>query len=587
MVAFPRDYQENAASVSQTALRKAWDQYVEAGYRPIPLHGFKASEYHLAKKPTIKAWQDVNPREIDTSKLAGIGLVVGAKSRHIGLDCDSAEMELEAANALQAMGIADTWIVQSGSGHKHFHFRILPDVILPPHTQRLKNEFDFFVANGQMVAPPTQWESYSWITIANSPRTARILSQAQLNQLMEFVKDYRIKKGKSEQPETLRQFRFVGKVDLRAIFDSYLASFSRNPALFYTAVYAFNNGYSAEKIATELLPYFVSCPPTEKTQERKQESDESRYKEGLRNIQNACSGQYHLRKPALNLPNVPANALREFLLNREEIPALRLLEALYRCDITGGQILTRKEIERAVATILSTKQCRTALESEIFVAITPKSDESGNFLFESAHFERGTNNITENTTHNVCRGVKKAKTPAKAGRPEKLYIIPTLSSLYDLFGVLDKGSDELPIEALKSNRSYRIALLKAFIERCPGRWSWRYLAGLLGVQRREVRRYAKEAGLTVIPQIERQKVNRYNAMELLPENAAEFERYGYWLEDWNGNKHMPDLAHAERLLVFSEISLCNQLPNYFTTSAVPPYFHSCQPKQRKNVENHG
>jgi hypothetical protein len=599
-----RDYQENAAAVSHSALLKAWNLYTDLGYRPIPLKGFTAAEYQQAKQPIIKAWQDIDPRKIDTSKLAGIGLVVGAKSRHTALDCDSVQMEFEAYNALSSMGLADTWIVQSASSRQHFHFRIAPDVILPRQSKRAANEYDFLSANGQIVAPPTEWNEYRWITISGSPKSARILSQNQLNEIGEFLADYKLKKGKIEQDETRQQLAAASMGDLCVIFDSLTITMSRNTALFCTSAAAHNNGYSAEQIAAEVLNHFVHCPPSEKTQNRKAESSESRRAEGIATIQSACSGQYRISKPALKLVNVPANHLREKLLQQGKTGALRLLETLYRNGVQAGQVLSHKQIEQTVNEILSQKQCRTALESGIFTITTPKNSEhynlhynerqqglvivdnaAGNGALQALHTEKA----KDNATYYVCRVSKRAKTRNSEGRPvEKLYTIPALSSLYSSFGVVNKGSDELPIEALKSDKAYRIALLRAHVDRSPGRWPIRYFAGLLGVQRRAVQRYIKAAGLIVIPQVDRQKVNRYNAIELVPQNPADFGRLGYWLEDWNGNKHVPSLAHAERLLAYGEIHLCKQLPNYYTTSAasVPPHILASQPKTPKKGQNH-
>lgn len=592
-----RNYQENAAAVSHAQLVSAWSFYEGLGYRPIPLKGFAAETYKQAKQPTIRNWQHAKPRRQDLSYLAGLGLVVGKKSNHIVLDCDSVEF-IQAFNSALP-NLAKTWVVQTGSLGRHYHFRTEFDMKMPA-TMRFSGQFDFMAAKGYVVAPPTEYESYSWLTIEGKPEKPHILNQAAVNEIVEFCRVYR---GDYAKPTTEQQaFYHLG--DLCLLFDSLIMTKPRNEALFLTALSAHGNGYSAAEIAAELLEHFVHCPPSRKTQNHHRETEQQRRNEGLNAISSACSGKYKVTRQAPRLENVPANHLREYLLKQEETAALRLLEALYHFGVVGGQAMTRLEIEETVSGVLSAKQCRTALESKIFAAkfanfgrvVTHRNksarlaSSSGIYVLKKADGGLALGQTAKsNATNLVCRGEKWATVESTPKNElgqfvEKLYTIPPLEGLLAAYALENKGSDLIPLEALKSAKTYRIAWLYAFIARCPNRWSWRFLAGIIGVHRDSIKSYAKQAGLTVIPQIERQTINRYNATDLVHEHAAEFGRFGYWLEDYAGNRHAPNLKTALRLLRYGSVTLCKQLPNYFTTepAAIPPHILNCQPKEGKS-----
>lgn len=602
-----------------TTVQRAWEFYCNNGLHPVALYGFRATNYKQAKIPMYSGWQTTDPRLVDTRKIGGIGLRTG--QGHVVVDCDSIEFNEALRHGLPDM--VNTWQVQSGSGNDHYHYRLAPDVVAP-RTIRMSGQFDFLSSGGQVVAPPTYYEGYSWQTVNRHADTMRILTQGEVNRIVSFLHDY---KGISQRPvqlvtpprratahqhdnNDLQPMQATAPPrdgTLRDLYDHNrtVGQCSRNKSLFTVAVEAYRQGYSRVAIERELLTYFVQDAPDRK---HNRETDQQRIAEGRATIESA---ENYSPRSAPTFHNVPANHLREHFMQAGALVSLRVVEGLYKAGCTGGELLTVEDMTDQLKPYgIKKSTVRTAIKTTIdgvtvfeltqpnsMSWLTPIIDIDTAVIFDSGCYSRVDGFATDQKeallvggTHYVCRVSKSLTgifTPknTQGQYTAQRYRVPYLQGLMNEFDLDNKGSDILPDDCLQSSKKYRVAFLRAFLARCAGRWSKRYLAHLIGdTSKRQatLRRYLKkDIDCIMLQQVKKTPVNWFTVQGgALPEDPREFDRFGIWLQDNDGQRHSPCMKNAIRLLQAGQtVDLVQQLPTYHCLSdkQIPPHIWQAQP----------
>ncbi len=556
--------------------------YLGLGYSVLPVYG--NLDIQRAKVCPIP-WTYFQHRRATHTDLrnwfihmgyGGVAIVCGRISGLIVLDFDDPALAQEFARRFP--DLTETWTVQSG-GRKlpHYYYR------LPLHASlasQKREGVDLQSGGRYVVAPPTTTVTMEWRVLRGGQ--PKMLTDRDLRRISGFVaaRTSESQENVSEpplfaflsaskpdvKPSTSQPYNAApisskgdgGKLDVSSgtqhtstllatsgtnpsaggdadkLVSRYLklAPSGRNEALFHTAIWARDHGWSVENVKRCLVEQHVRKLPT---CEHQPETPAQRRKEAVRTIESAFS------RPPRNVSQHPAglvsNAVRESLLKRKETATLRVLEAFTLAGWQPGRRFTEREArEVARSFTIGDWSVRKALRQAQ--------------LFEppSANDANADTNI-QKPEYKTCFFVNQPK-PTKnktRGRPVRYYVMPDQKTLCEKLGVQPASGSRIVPEDLRSCRVYRQAILRELVRRRPGRYSRDWLAGLLGVSITTTRRYTHDVSFTVTPVYHDSPLLWRNLDSLVPPDIQD-ARPGSFLEDANGKKYPPIRPVAQRLL---------------------------------------
>jgi len=144
---------------------------------------------------------------------------------------------------------------------------------------------------------------------------------------------------------------------------------------------------------------------------------------------------------------------------------------------------------------------------------------------------------------------KRDKSPSH--RSPKVYIIPTIKRLCELFKIKGKGADPITLEDIQSVKTYRSAINRELIRRRAGKYSQTWLAERLSVCIRTLQRYIQLVGIQCQQLLFATDITPENIHQIPPKGLA--RRAGStiqycFLQDAAGKRYPPIQVIAHKLL---------------------------------------
>ncbi|RMG77962.1 MAG: hypothetical protein D6711_00390 [Chloroflexi bacterium] len=499
----------------------------QQGWSVIPLRG--DADPLAPKAPALPSWKLYQGRIPTDSELvrwfvnqrfSALGVVLGRVSRLIVIDIDD-PVQAERFQA-EFPDLTETFTVSSGNRQlPHYYFSLPSDVVVTPRNHagiELRSDGQY------VVAPLVSINNKTW-EITN-PVHPKLLTKSDLRRLLSF---FRL--------STYQSFEKSLKTPSDAILTpssipSLIARYhrladkhGRNNALFYTACYARDRGWTQYQVQQALSHVHatkpaVSAHPTETRKHREYEAQ--------RTIASAFSRparQPHNTHKVYQLPN----AVREILLQMRLDNVARVLDGLMMAGFEPGQQFTVKTAYQALQlfgigrnTLIDVlKSYPSPQPPHPANAATRYADET-----KKCFFGRVANSV---------------KTP---GRPAQIYIMPSIGDLCDLLDVQPKGCDPLSPADLQSPAAYRAALHAALIRRAPGKYSRRWQARRLGISKDTCRRYERQKKIATIPTFQDTQVRFFNVHQVIPDEASP----GQFIQDEAGKRYPAQVRLAQKLL---------------------------------------
>lgn len=234
-------------------------------------------------------------------------------------------------------------------------------------------------------------------------------------------------------------------------------------------------------------------------------------------------------------PDQIDNGLREALLKRRDGPAfLRVYEGLRLSGLRPGDTVTHAEARQRLDGLVGDHSIRRALAMTI-----------------GGQAEAGQDKAKR------CFVPQQEPTKNRRGRPRTHYRIPAADDLRRALGLAsasaaDAVCDPITADDLRSVRTYRAALEREFIRRCPGQYPQQWLAERLGVSVRSIYTYHRDADISATPCFVTTSITWAN-YTTIPPNAVVAKRAGLrpggrFLEDEEGKRYPPKPGIAMRLL---------------------------------------
>lgn len=551
---------------------------------------------YQTKRPTVKEFWNWFVVQGHTAR----GIVLGRISRLAVLDID----DPAALDALRAYPhLLNTYTVRSGL-HRlpHLYYRLPKDLLDTP--ARKKTGLGCFLASGRyVVAAGSTIGGNTW-ELANDadPYT---LTPADLPILLAAIGI------RPDAPDAGPHLFTVPKPltgdELAAHYRQQRArTGSRNTGLFQTALIARGAGWSEYDTLSALAGVFVpdGAPP-----EHKPETEAQRYTEAERTIKSAFGYRHDQKTDAYiergaGLPN----SAREKLLQTGHISTARALDALFIQRVQPGQTFTEKDAVTLCKNIgLGRSSVRQAL------ALIKEIESSGLFDLAASQTARAAANASDaplsergnfvsdfhpntapayntmycnpaNSRQNSTTAPITAPMP-KRGRPAaNLYTMPPIEALCAFLDVSITPADALTAADLKSSKTYRVALQKAFTARNPGKpvsRSWQ--AARLGVTKRSVIAYDHAAGIQAVPNIQTTPVTFSNIDSFLPHGTPPELLGGCWLTI-EGQRVKPSRSAALAALSRKKrVEFCRMGANSYYLSKDAPEPSAAPPDGAENA----
>ncbi|GAB4517575.1 MAG: hypothetical protein OHK0046_24270 [Anaerolineae bacterium] len=529
----------------------------------IPLRGEQDSAH--PKAPALASWKvyqqrPPTPEEINqwSQQYDVYGVVLGQVSRLIVIDIDTERASMEFAKLLP--DLTHTFTVCSGNRQlPHYYFRLPIGIEVGSRRYEgaeLRSDGSYVVAPGATIYGKT------WDVIQNV--APLLLSESDLSRILGFV-GVVDRKGQ----ETGRKPALNAKlspsitdgdpVELTAsgLVRRYrqLAAQGRNNALFQTACYARDRGWSAYQIEQALLQAHVEQPPVTA---HPPETPQQREAEGVNTIASAFTRP--ARKVQTGEPKQPQlpNAVREWFLQHGLVNVARVLDGLLLKGVEVGQALTAGSVYDLLAELgIGRNTVFTVLNTVL---------ESGQRLFELVFSPPAPPSLYANADSrsavvtNQCLFGRVAKPGKNRGRPVRHFLMPSIQAVCDLIGVHSTKSDQLKNEAVQSPRAYRAALHVALFKRAPGQYARGWLAARLGISKDTCRRYERCAEVMVSSTYNQWRLNWRTIDKVVPEE----QMAGQFIQDEKGKKYPPIRGLAARLLrKGKQLIYCVQETNHY------------------------
>lgn len=356
----------------------------------------------------------------------------------------------------------------------------------------------------------------------------------------------------------------------------------RNNALFATACFARDIGYSSQIAKAELIDTFITAPapPGHRPQ-----SEQSRLNEALRTIASA----YKMR-PRQRLPN----SVREHLLQTDRGQVARLIDMLLLHYRPGQHALLRDVLPIAARFGMGNKTALKTFSELKNISNRIKQDEATASPVNDAASAPNTSKslmVSNCTVNTFCipfhayvsvqkDTIRKSSNRANTG---KGVFLPQIEALCTALGVENKGGDVIPVEGLKKLTAYRDCLETAYLKRGNETYASRS-AKRLGVNRSTAHRRLDRIGAGKKPQEPKTDLITPDEIGKLPcladiqggdteaaEQYAEYKRRGMYLEIDTGRttyKRAPTAENAQTAWASGfVVSLCKPMPIIRTAPA--------------------
>ncbi len=521
----------------KSLLREA-NKLANSGYSVIPVHGDNAPEE--PKKPAIK-WRQRQKRiasaaEIDAAfdeQFTALGIVCGRVSRLLVIDFD--DQRRYRRFCMHLPQYADTYSVKTRRGC-HLYFR--SDELVPSHQFAggdIKGERSY------VVAPPSQIGGFAYRAMNDLP--AMQLQRGDIDKLLNY---FHVNAAVHMRPAKSVSSR--SDIDFARLYERLAGQIGRNNALYRAASIARERGMSQMDVEARLVPLHVMQPA--KAAHRHEKSAE-RLLEAKRSIASAFRGGSFLQAEQVGIPN----SVRERLLAAQSSSIVpRLLDAFCLAGWKEAASFTLSDavgVARRVG--ISRKSVLQALTGD-------RSIYNGRQIISRRYVE-----------YLDKRGLN-AK---KRGRPVHLvFQVPSAGRLLAVLNVAWTPSDALRESDLRTAKSYRQALHRAYIGRLNPQLPMRNLAERIGASTRTIRRYNRDLGVRVTACIGRLQMAE-RTIGCLPKRTRDIERNataGYWLETADGARY-PAWRHIGAKLLKEAgkvIWLCIRRPSRYSLGAEAP-----------------
>ncbi len=507
----------------------------------IPLLGDLRPD--MPKAPALQQWASYQTQlpsyeELDHWFLdcgyQAIGIILGRISNLVVIDID----DMHQAEKFKTFfpDLLNTFTVQSGNRQlPHYYFRI-PAYMTVPSRRAPGIELR---SDGQyIVAPDSVINGKRW-TITHDV-DLKMLTESDLNRLLAFLQINThingVNRSDADSSANLSQSKSQSQVNsnvtvsgLKRLYRHQALRLGRNNALFVTAQYARDYGWSQERVLKTLKVLHALQPPLAS---HIPETNRQRIREAIATIASVFK-----REPRGNISHQSnqqlPNSVRETLLQKNLVNVARILDGLMMKRISPDTQLTPSTIYEHVK---SFGIGRNTVYATLKATIEPSPRHP------PSNFANADDRYTDNTKQ--CLFGRVAKPVKNNGRPETLVMMPSVESLCEMLGVDQTFSDQLLPEDLQSPASYRAGLHKALIARSPGQYPRQWLAERLAVSKDSLRRYEQYNGVTVQPVYQTWLLGWHNVDMIVPDEAPP----GHFIEDESGKRYPPLLEIARRLL---------------------------------------
>jgi hypothetical protein len=552
------------------------NQWLNQGFSVIPLLGNSAPQ--SPKAPAIGSWREYQtrlprPDEITawyaTHPQRSIGIITGRISQLLVIDLDSAVTAHHFKELLP--DLTSTFTVLSGNRQlPHYYFRIPDDLTVPArrtHGIELRSDGQY------VVAPESVINGRTWQIARLAPM--RWLTARDVERLIAFIDTcpspptFGIKPPRS----TARDLP-AAPVDSRPIEIKLTPSglarrytrradlIGRNNALFESACLARDHGWTIDLVTGALINTHAH---KRTTHPHAPETMDQRQREARATIASVFTRPARPVKPreGRQLPN----SVREKLLALGLDSAARVLDGLLMAGYKAGQHLSPLKLYEALKsygigrnTVYAALKAVIDTGKAIFAraACGPQSPPAP--PTEEANAATGGAEETKQ-----CLFGRVTKPGKNRGRPESVYLMPSIDDLCAWLNVRNQGGDTLQREDLAGGRAYRAALHVALIRRAPGQYPRVWQAARLGISEESCRRYEREAGIIVQPVYCAQFEVNWRTLERV---APDEPMMGHFLQDEGGKRYPPLRALAARLLALGRrLIYYTQDANHYT---LPP-----------------
>ncbi|MCY4465155.1 MAG: bifunctional DNA primase/polymerase [Chloroflexi bacterium] len=520
----------------KSLLREA-NELAKSGYSIIPVHGDNAPDE--PKKPAIK-WRQYQKRiastaEIDAAfdeQFTALGIVCGQVSRLLVIDFDDHRRYRRFCMHLPQY--ADTFSVKTRRGC-HLYFR--SDELVPSH------QFDGGDIKGErsyVIAPPSRIGGFAYRAMNDLP--AIQLQRGDIDKLLNY---FHVSSAMHVLPG--RIIRERNDIDFARLYERLAGQIGRNNALYRAASIARDQGMSAAEVEQRLAPLHLAQPA--KPAHRREKPVE-RLLEAQRSIASAFRGGSFSQDDGVGLPN----SVRERLLTAQASSIVpRLLDAISLAGWKDDASFTLSDavvVARRVG--ISRKSVLQALTGD-------RSIFNGRHIISRRYAE-----------YLDKRGLNEKK----RGRPlQLLFQVPSVGRLLALLNVAWTPSDVVCESDLRTAKTYRQALHRAYIQRLNPQLPMRKLGERIGASARTIRRYNRDLRVQVTTCIGRLRMAE-RTLSCLPKRTGDVENNataGYWLETAGGARY-PAWRHiGAKLLKEADqaIWLCIRRPSRYSLDAEP------------------
>jgi hypothetical protein len=532
-----------------------------------------------AKTPAVQwsEYQHRQPTEAELDNwfnrpaLPNIGIVTGAVSRLIVIDCDTPE--LYEAICQQFPELRATLTVTTRRG-KHIYCRV-PDGSAPPSMSA--SGLDLQSTGRYVVGPGSTVDNHRYTISTAAPMTE--LSDEQLGRIVYWIAERST--CRKQTPAISAAATHTDQwqaIDARNYYTALLHQ-GRNHALFATALAARDRGMTPDWTFNTLASAHASAPSIY----QRPESEARRMSEARRTITSAYSRPPRPHGEAMR-DQVPSAAKQE-LNQRGLTAAWRFIQSLRAAGVRPGDRFSYTDALNLLAGTVGDWTIRKALDEStgVFSLLTsPRALRSA-----AIHLAGSQKNHADFLGGKNQRKLKKKP----AHRPPTLYKMPTNAGIMRRLGIESRTRrviDPVPTDTLAGQsgaKNGRLAMHRAFLQARPTHRGQEhrlsFLRARLGVSARTLKSYNLQLGLTCTPQFSETPLAWMNVDMLAaytdPDSGLSLMQ-GHFLADERGKHYPPLLTIATMLLKTGHhVSLFKQRESRWNygalrqpTAAAPP-----------------
>ncbi len=608
------DFFERSTRLS--ALFGAAESYYLLGYSVIPVYGdcdpargkvaavnWQPFQYRRATPTHFKHW-------FQEQGYGGLAILTGAISGLVVLDFDDPQTAATFASEYPHLTQTRT-VLSAGRNLPHYYYELPPSISLSSMSAKGVD----LQANGRyVVAPPTRLGNQTYkVQRGGQPHP---LTLEEVRVLQSFVEEQRsagsspgqaVSDSSPEEAASIPQKNPLPVTiasatetdepaldstpvaervplppdDAQALYRYHAPRIGRNNALFKVALRLRDTGWLLDDTLACLVELHAQQPATNN---HPPETVKQRRIEAERTIRSAFSrppGRPPSHSEDTDTPEKPGlpNSVREAFLQQKQGYVVRVLDSLLFLDAEPGQLLTEKNITKALDGLVGRYSILKALKatyhdkSPVFRVFDGDIDAYQNISSNKTP-SPGTPtpadaaSASAEDTNNNCLLFRATKPDKKGrGRPPTYYIMPDIETMCAQLDVKFTASDPLKAADLQSIKKYRQGLEREFIKRAPGLYPRRWLAKRLGISVRTSQRYRQDLPIKQREMFFKTMITWEN-VDSIPETA---EPEGIFLQDETGKRYPPVCQLAAKLLAEGRtVFLMHQDVNYYWHPDTPP-----------------